>query len=362
MKKVLFVLPHMAGGGAERVTAILANKLIDKGCSVHIHTLVTDESFYNLNSAIIQTSDGISVNRKNKASLLLSESLGFIKSFFSVFGLIKKEKFDIVISFFIETDVIVYLCRLFGCKFTEVHSERNDPWQRSKTFRNVRCHIYKKCDKLICQSNAVSEYFDFVPAEKKFVISNPIDKERIPEKINNHSKRIVSVARLFEQKNYPLLINSFSLVCEDYPGYTLNIYGDGVLHNQLQELISELNINDRVFLHGAKKNVMELIADAELFVMSSDYEGFPNALLEAMAIGIPVISTDFKTGIARELIKDNNGMVVPVNDVNAMAEAIRKMLSDYEKLLEMGKCNREKCKRFYTDKIIDEWIDALSIE
>lgn len=361
-KKVLFVLPHMTGGGAERVTAILANKLVDKNCEVHIHTLITDDSFYYLRPEIKQSSDGVSVNRRNKITLLFSESFGFIKSMFSVLHKIKSEKYDIVISFFIETDVIVYLCKILGCNFMEVHSERNDPWQRSKMFKKIRCHIYKKCDKLVCQSKAVSDYFDFVEMGKKYIISNPIDKEKIPDRIAKHSKKIVSVARLFEQKNYPLLIKSFSLVCNEFPGYTLNIYGDGILYDSLLKMINELNLNERVFLHGAKKNVMKLISDAELFIMSSNYEGFPNALLEAMAIGIPVISTDFQTGVARELIGDDNGIVVPVNDEMAMSSAIRTMLNDYEKMLEMGYCNRKKCEQFYTDKIIEKWIEALEIE
>jgi len=358
-KKILFVLPRMGGGGAERVTALVANALCEQGNEVTIYTLVGGESFYPLNSSIHYESVGISVNRKNRITTYASEAIALPKSYFKIRNLIKNGHFDVVISLLIETDILVGACKWTGLKFKHVCSERNDPTRRSDKQLKVLNSIYKKASLFVCQSKMVSDFYKDVPDEIKVVISNPISPEGLPERPTSLTKRVVAIGKLMDQKNFPLLIKSFAKVSGEYPEYVLDIYGEGERRVQLENLISELGMGRQIHLKGASKQVQKDIADAELFVMSSDFEGFPNVLLEAIAIGLPVISTDFATGIARELVGEENGIIVPVGNVEKMAAAIDAMLSNDEMRHRMGRNNKEKAKKYYTKEIIQQWNEAL---
>ncbi len=357
--KCIFVVPRMGGGGAERVVSLLANALVNKGNDVTVYTLVGGESFYALDRKISYESIGVSVDRKNALTAILSKLKFFPKSYFALRKKLKSKKYDIVVSMLPECDILVGLCKLFGLKFKHICSERNDPNSRGKLYMSVLKFIYKKADVFVCQGKRVYDYYKNVPEKTKKIISNPVDGDKLPLRAEIITKRIVSVGRLDSQKNFPLLIKSFAALGEQFSEYRLDIYGEGPERETLQKLIESFNLQERISLCGAKKNVQQLISDAEIFVMSSDYEGFPNALLEAMSIGLPVISTDFPTGIAAELIGKENGILVPVGDKDEMTAAIIELLSDKERRAQMGANNREMCKKFYIPNIIAEWETAL---
>ena len=359
-KNILFVLPRMGGGGAERVTALVANALSKQGNKVTIYTLVGGKSFYPLDAAIAYESVDITVNRKNNLTTYVSEAIALPKSFFSIRELIKNGHFDIVISMLVETDIIVGACKWTGLRFKHVCSERNDPTRRSPKQLKILNLIYKKAALFICQSKMVADFYWDVPKSIKVVIPNPINPETLPDRSNMLTHKIVAIGKLMDQKNFPLLIKSFAKISGEFPDYTLDIYGEGERRPQLESLIHELKMDERIHLKGASKQVQKDISDAELFVMSSDFEGFPNVLLEAIAIGLPVISTDFATGVARELVSEENGIVVPVGDEARMSEAIRRILSEEKMRYDMGRCNREKAKKYYTNEIIQKWDEALT--
>ena len=139
----------------------------------------------------------------------------------------------------------------------------------------------------------------------------------------------------------------------------LIIYGEGKLRENLEKLIKMKGMEKDIFLPGSQKNVMDLINGSALFVLTSNYEGFPNALLEAMAIGLPVISTNFYTGIAKELIKNENGIIVPVNDEQKLAKAIVRIMNDKQLRKIMKKNNVKLCKKFDVNNIASIWIDYI---
>lgn len=132
------------------------------------------------------------------------------------------------------------------------------------------------------------------------------------------------------------------------------------MRETLQQKIDNLELEDKIELMGVKKNVMRYVADAKLFVMSSNYEGFPNALVEAMASGLPVISTDFSTGVAREIVKKENGLVVSVNDRKALNNAIKTLLSDDKKREQMRKNNLYIREKLSVKKVTDKWEEILT--
>lgn len=358
-KKILFVLPRMGGGGAERVVALLANALSARGDDVTIHTLVGGESFYPLHPDIHQTNDSVYVDRRNKLTTIKSELTSLPKSFLSIRRMIKEQKYDVVFSLLVETDILVGACKLTGIRFHHVCSERNDPFIHSTLERFVLRCVYGACSLFVCQSNTVADYYSYIPKDRKRVIPNPIDPESIPDLPDSRDKRVVAVGRLNKQKNFPLLIKSFAKIRDNFSEYKLEIYGEGPERNNLQCLIHSLGMEDHILLKGAHPNVMQQTVDAALFVMSSDFEGFPNALLEAMGQGLPVISTDFATGVARELISEENGIVTPTGDENAMAEALTKMLSDEAFRIKCSGNNREKIRKYYTENIVRCWETAF---
>ena len=210
---------------------------------------------------------------------------------------------------------------------------------------------------LVFQSEGARDFFPEVVKHKSIVIHNsvnvPQDKYPIPA---IRERRIINVGRLHPQKNQKLLINAFSKIAKSFPDYTLEIYGDGELHDELQGRINLCGLVDRVILHPSRKDIWDCIYKASLFVLTSDYEGMPNALMEAMALGLPCISTDCRPGGARTLIEDGkNGFVVPLRQTDNLAQAMTLCLSNPE-LSEKLAVNARKLSETHSEKVLfDKW-------
>lgn len=186
---------------------------------------------------------------------------------------------------------------------------------------------------------------------------------KLPEIIEERKPmEIVASGRLDPQKNFSLLIEAFSMVLKEINiSVTLKIYGEGPQRNTLQSQINELRLGDKIILEGSVSDLHDRINGAALFVLSSNYEGFPNVLLEAMAMGLPVISTDFQSGIARELIGSENGIIVPVGDVRALKSAIVKILNNKIYRLKMRKNNPYVREQYNIDTIIKKWLKIIEM-
>jgi len=361
MKKCLLLIPRMGNGGAERVMATIANNLCAEN-EVQIVTMTDAESFYALDERVKITGLGQNVNRKNKLTLLFSMAIGGIKTFFALKKKIKKEKPDVVLSFLQSANMMAILLKMFGGKFRLVVSERCDPSERGFGDRFFEKHFYRKADVTVCQSKKVMEFFKEKDRAKMTVIPNPIAASAIPERFEGERRHtVVGVGRLSEQKNFDMLIRAFAALPERFSDYTLEIYGGGPLEEKLQSLIEELGLSERVKLMGVKKNVMHYISDVALYVMSSNYEGFPNALAEAMATGLPVISTNFSTGVAGDIVKAENGIVISVGDREALIAAMEKMLSEQEKWEQMSLENRKLLDTLSEKNVMEMWVQALDL-
>lgn len=359
-KKIMFVIPRMGGGGAERVVANIANSLSERNYEVRIITLVSKESFYPLKDNVVINSLNCIVDRTSKLRTLRSMAQNFPRAFYYIRKEIKNFKPDCVISMLIEADILTHFVKLSGLKFKHICSERNDPSRRNKYIIKYLNHIYKNCDIFVCQGKRVSEFYSGIPSNKIAIIPNPIDTRLIPKSVEESTEmKIVAVGRLDPQKNFSMLIDSFYDISDDFPNCTLTIYGEGFMRGELEKKIVSYNLDNKVFLPGSIKDVLDKIKGSSLFVMSSNFEGFPNSLVEAMAVGLPVISTDFNTGIARDLIGENNGRVVPVNDREALGNAIRELMSDYNLRGKMRIENRKIANKLNIEKIIDEWEEIL---
>jgi glycosyltransferase involved in cell wall biosynthesis len=275
---------------------------------------------------------------------------------------IKQERPDIIIHYNLQS---AYFCLTLSRKKRGkvIYSERGDPYdaEYSGLLGKIRDYTVKRMDGLVFQSEGARDFFPEDVKQKSIVIHNsvnvPQDKYPVPEV---REKRIINVGRLHPQKNQHLLIEAFSQIASSFPQYTLDIYGDGDLHDELQQHINKCALNDRIKIHPSRKNIWDCINKASLFVLTSDYEGMPNALMEAMALGLPCISTDCRPGGARSLIEDGvNGFVVPMKSVTELARTMSKCLSE-KNVSEMIATNARQIEQTHSDKVLfDKWDNFL---
>lgn len=347
--KIVFIGFLHGYGGAERSIISVANGLVNLGHEVSLISLKSNNVVYKLDKKV------------NYIYIPDRESLNFytkLKRFWDLTKVLKKLKPDLVISFWLQPAVYsAILSKFIG--FKTIYSERGDPSDKEYSgklglLRNI---FFNFMDGFVFQSKSAKEFFSENIQKKGIVIHNAVNLKMqdyiIPKK---RRKVIVNVGRLHEQKNQRLLIKAFKKISEEFKDYKLEIFGDGDLKNELLELIKELNLEKKVLLKGTTNNLFNEIKDASLFVLSSNYEGMPNALMEAMALGIPCITTDFSPGGARELIVNkHNGLLVKRNSINELVCAIRYMLHNYEEAQKMGKNAMEISNTHSIENIIKKW-------
>ncbi|OWV14368.1 glycosyltransferase [Fibrobacter sp. UWB5] len=358
MKRVLFILPTLTNGGAEKVASIIANALCTKFAVDFLLLENDNKECYFLNENIAIKNLGVRIShRGNKFLTVCAFFRSFLKQYIGVKSALKILKPDVVVSFLPKADLFAYLFKnKIGYKW--ISSERNDPTVRNAVERNVLEIIYRRCDTFVCQSSVVARYYEKRRVKNCIVIPNPICNLE-ENKIENvpYDDYMVAVGRFNEQKNYSLLVNAYSDALKEMSFKTkLVIVGDGPLWDNIKALITEKNLLEKVILLGRKNNVNDYLKKAKFFVLTSNYEGMPNVLIEAMSAGLPVVSTDFFTGVARELISDENGVVVPVGDRLELKKALLKMVGKKEEELKMmGTLGRKHLKHMDKESVCGLW-------
>jgi glycosyltransferase involved in cell wall biosynthesis len=217
--------------------------------------------------------------------------------------------------------------------------------------------LYPKADGFVFQTaDAMAYYKDYI-GDRGVVLPNAINNEFVKEPYKGkREKVIVSAGRFSQQKNHLLLIDAFSKISQKHCDYNLVIYGDGELKSKYEERINELKIKGRVFMPGFVHDFGSCILNASLFVLSSNFEGMPNALMEAMALGLPCISTDCPSGGPKYLINDRvNGLLVPLGDSGRLAEAMDVVLSNEELAYRIGNNARRITETLRSDSIYEKW-------
>lgn len=351
--KLVFITPGMTFGGAERVISILANLWCDMGHDVSIFiTSSNKSSVYKLNEKVnVEYYDHYIENGVSHFKLISS-----IRKF------VDKEKPDCVLSFM--NDVCAYtIISLMGKNLPIIYSERNDP---SKTNQRKIDKIFRKivefgATHIVFQTEGAKQCYSKKVQRKSSIILNPVELNRIPnrKKEDINYSEIVTVARLEPQKNQELLIDAFNLVSKKHQDVVLKIYGEGSLKNKLQRKIDELGLKDRVFLMGAKQDVLEWIKESYCFVLTSDFEGLPNSLIEAMSMGIPCISTDCSPGGARQLLGNDRGLIVPCGDKERLAEAINMYLENKDIAMKYGEVAYKLRDEIESHTVAKEWINLI---
>jgi len=353
--KIVFLLSSLSSGGAERTVSYLSSYLAKKGDDVTI-LLFENEVFYTLHPDVKVESLDI----KGTYKTIFGKYTNIAKRFIKTNNYLKKAKPDVVfcmLPYFAK--YILNSHKKYGYKL--ITSERINPESSSESTRNLKISIFKESDGVIFQTIRAKEfYLDYI-GDKGVVIHNAVGNDRVYsiEPAKERKEKISAMGRLAPQKDYPTLIKAFRSVCEKYPQYTLEIFGKGPDKDKLISLCETLGIKDKVIFKGSCEDAIERIADSKVYVMSSLFEGMPNALMEAMAVGLPCVSTDCPNG-PKELITDGeNGLLVPLSDVEKMTEAILKFIEDEELSLKCSQGAREILKTHHIDVKAKEFADYI---
>lgn len=325
MEKIVFVIPDMPGGGTERVVALLANEYSARKIPVAILLFAGNERAYPLDQRIEVVSVGGPSGGNLRTRLL---RLLRMRRFY-------RDNKNCQIWAFSAMGAVFSAVAALGQRHFFLVSERNDPSRYEH--RRVRDFCYSFADVVVCQTPDAAEQFSRRIRRKSVVIPNPLEITETPF-TGERDKRIVAVGRLSAQKNHSLLLRAFASFVKSHEDYVLELYGRGELEGKLREQASRLGIDKKVIFKGFSGHVLSDIRTAAMYVLSSDYEGISNSMLEAMALGLPVVATDCPIGGARMFIKDGvNGFLTPVGDAEAMARAMGRLADEPELAGQFGR-------------------------
>ena len=359
-RKITLVLSSLKCGGAERVAVMLAQGFIDRGYHVSVVTLAAKETdFYQLPKEAGRVALGVM-----KTSLTPLHAIrNNLQRFLALRRAIQIINPDLVISF-VARENILTLISLWQTSYPVIVTEHNDQRFRScgQPWSQIRKIVYPWAAQVVSVSEGVNNYFDWLPENKKSVIYNPFvtpKKERkliaLPFGVNPEKQWITAMGRLIEQKGFDILLTAFAKIAPQYPDWQLLILGEGKLRKQLEKLKNNLGLKDRVIFTGVINNPFSLLARSQFFVMSSRFEGFPMAHGEALACSLPVIATDCPSG-PQEIIRDGiDGILVPNEDVEALAEAMEKLITNEAMRKDLAARAGEVTERFSLEKVMQDW-------
>jgi len=225
--------------------------------------------------------------------------------------------------------------------------------------RWLKERIYRRVARVVFQTKWAQSCFSSQVQANSVVISNPVDTDVVP--VDSSLPVIVTAGRLEPQKNHRLLLHAFAAMNQVRPGYHLQIFGEGPLRDELRLCAHGLGLDDVVELPGTVSEIHERMAAARMFVLSSDYEGLSNALLEAMQIGVASVSTAC-AGSSEVVVDHINGLLVPVGDATALSEAMLSLANDEELRRRLAVAARETGKGFRPLRIFAQWDDIVDPE
>ena len=349
-KRYIFFVGTLGNGGAERVISILSRKMVEQEMDVEILTYYDREVFYDIDSKVKLKSVESSTRTNNKLKNLI-----WLRKYF-------KENAKVVISFLAPFNMMAIAANL-GNGIPIIVADRNDPTKvpTNKVLRKTRDVLYRFADGVVLQTRKNQEYFCEKVQRNSTVIYNPVNLGVYARAAFECKKEkvFVTAGRLMPQKNQEMMINAFHEVVKKYPDYRLIIYGEGPGREKLEQLVKELEMEQNILLPGSTKELHDQLKSAEGFLLSSDYEGMPNALIEAMCIGLPCIST--KVSGATDLIIDHeNGILTEVNDKEAFVKAILEVIECPEKKEKFSKEAVKLNEKLEVSGIMNQWISFIN--
>lgn len=347
--RLLFILPNIGYGGASKILSFLANEFTAK------YTYAIDIIVYQ-NADILQPMNpDIRIHYiGNQYSKKIIKHVQYI---YSIYKVVKKINPDLIISFLNYPNLYsIIVGKLLSIPV--IISERGDPYQRRNTFDRVFDIAYNFADGAVFQTEGAKLYFSKRLQKRGVIIPNPITNNIHTTKYSiNNSHKIAFVGRFeLKQKRQDIMVQSFIFVLDKFPDAELHFYGDGQDELFVKNLVKDLKIDQYVIFHEYVENPSQEIVKSEVYVITSDYEGIPNSLIEAMMLGMPVVSTDCSPGGAKLLIKNNiNGIIVNRGDVKGISDAIIKIFNDNELKMKLSNNASKIAIDFPPEKVILKW-------
>ncbi len=345
---VVFFIGNMVSGGAERVIQLLSNHFVQEGWDVDIALLLGNKVNYeqfplDKRITIIDLSEKDSSYRKNAHKWLRS-----IRNYAI------SQKPDCIVSFVGRINALV-LTATIGLRIPVLVSERNDPKHdgRSKAMQYYCNSIYRRASAIVFQTRYEQSCFSKKLYKKSHVIPNPVSVADVSN-ITEEPLTISTASRLVQQKNHSMLIDAMREVADKMPDARCYIYGDGELRDSLEQKIKELKLEGNVILPGNKTNIHPHIAQSSIFVMTSEFEGLSNALIEAMMLGKACIVTDYP-GVDEVIINGKNGIIVSRGDSRELADKILELFENSKKRKLLASCAKENSVKYEIVNVISEW-------
>lgn len=343
--KISFFIGHMGYGGAERVISLLANDYCRRGWETEIVMLLSNDLAQKLEPGVklVDLSFGGGSYGKRAPRWL-----------WEIRRYLRREKPDCVVSFIGRINALVLTAAL-GLRKPIIVSERNDPRHdgRGKAMLAYCDTLYKTARAVVFQTKAEMECFSDAVKARGVIIPNPVSTEGVTRR-EPEGFSVVTAGRLAEQKNQKMLMNAMDIVRRELPEAKCTIYGEGELRSELEAYVRERRLEDTVSLPGHALDIHEKIADASVFVLTSEYEGLPNALIEAMMLGIPCVTTDYPG--AEEVMEDGiTGMIVPRGNAEALAGKLISLARDGQLGKTLGENARADAEKYRTEQVIARW-------
>lgn len=350
LMKVLFVTEDLANGGSERVISVLANGFAKEHASA-VAAIRRDCVKYTLEKDVVYYP--FQGENKGKIGRTIGRILFLVKA-------IRRFKPDVVVAFDVVPVVYASLaCGIYRKKL--VVSERANPENHTGRSSNLYFRAFERANGAVFQTQDAMKFFSTAVQNKGIIIPNPINEEFVVERYEGaRAKEIVTACRLNKQKNLKLFINIVSDINRRHPDYQGIIYGDGPEAESLKAYAREKGAEDCIRFAGRVDNVREKIYKSQFYLCSSDYEGISNSMLEAMTLGLNVISTDCPVGGARMAMTTGvDGVLFPVGDQKTAVEAIDALISDPLKSEKMGREATKIRERWNSKAIVEEWVSYL---
>lgn len=358
MKRIALFISSLQKGGSERVMVNLAEFFHKNRYEVILVTQYKQDVEYDISPEIRRV-----YSEPAEHELQGGRIHNFCVRFKTLRNIWKAYKPDIILAFLGKNNLMAIATSMFLPSKVAV-SVRGEPTMEyeGKLLQFLAKSMFGLADGVVLQTERAKLFFPKWVQKKAKILPNPMNPQFLNKRYTGvREDKIVAVGRLDENKNHAMLIHAFARIVAEYPNMKLVIYGEGRSREMLENLVREKELEDRIELPGSITNVAEHIANARIFTLTSNTEGMPNSLMEAMALGLPVIATDCPCGGPATLIEnDVNGILVPVGDAYALADAFRKILSSQEYADKLGENAYEITKKLSPDKVNSEWKKYLS--
>lgn len=361
--KLTLVTSSLTAGGAERVLSIMANYWAEKGHTISFVTLDSkDDDFYVLNPSVRRYALALLHGSNSPWGILRKHTLRLLW----IRKTIKETNPDTVICFMDRMNIATLLA-MWGLNTPIIISERTDPRHHKigPLWSILRRLTYPRAQALVVQTESVKKWIsNFYTKRFLYVIPNPLSLSNKSTSPNPDfyipKKFIVSMGRMDKFKGFHFLIKAFSIVNKN-KDWELVLIGEGKERSNLRQLSKQLGISSIVHMPGRIKNPDSILRHAEIYVLSSLYEGFPNALLEAMRAGIAVVSFDCPSGPAEIIRHGIDGMLVPAQDTEALAQTMANLMQDDELRKSLSRHAVDVTERFSLKKVMHQWEDVVKI-